>query len=37
MTAALDRWIAAHPPVRSPEARESREDLVRLKSLGYLR
>jgi hypothetical protein len=37
MTAALDRWIAAHPPVRLPETQESREDRVRLKSLGYLR
>ncbi len=37
MSAALDRWIAAHPPVRSPETPESREDRARLQSLGYLR
>ncbi|MGZ5429897.1 MAG: sulfatase, partial [Thermoanaerobaculia bacterium] len=37
MTAMLDRWIAAHPPVRSPETPESREDRTRLRTLGYLR
>ena len=37
MNALLDRWIAAHPPVRSPETPESREDRARLRSLGYLR
>lgn len=37
MTATLDRWIAAHPPVRSPETPESREDRMRLRALGYLR
>ncbi|MFI5120446.1 MAG: sulfatase-like hydrolase/transferase [Thermoanaerobaculia bacterium] len=36
LTATLDRWIAAHPPVRSPETPESREDRARLRSLGYL-
>jgi arylsulfatase A-like enzyme len=36
MTATLDRWIAAHPPVRSPETPESREDRTRLRALGYL-
>jgi arylsulfatase A-like enzyme len=38
--ARLDAWIAAHPPVRSgeaPESRESREDRARLRALGYLR
>ncbi len=33
----LDRWIAAHPPQRAPETRESREDRARLRALGYLR
>ncbi|MEO8587229.1 MAG: sulfatase [Acidobacteriota bacterium] len=37
MTAALDRWIAAHPPLRAPETRESLEDRARLRALGYLR
>ncbi len=37
LTAMLDRWIAAHPPVRSPETPESREDRTRLRTLGYLR
>jgi arylsulfatase A-like enzyme len=37
LTELLDRWIAAHPPVRSPEARESVEDRARLRALGYLR
>ena len=37
MAAMLDRWIAAHPPVRSPETPESREDRARLRALGYLR
>jgi arylsulfatase A-like enzyme len=37
MNATLDRWIAAHPPVRSPETPETREDRARLRSLGYLR
>ena len=37
LTASLDGWIAAHPPVRSPETRESREDRARLRALGYLR
>jgi len=36
-SARLDRWIASHPPVRSPETRESREDRARLRALGYLR
>jgi arylsulfatase A-like enzyme len=37
MTAMLGRWIAAHPAVRSLETPESREDRMRLRSLGYLR
>ncbi len=37
LAALLDRWVAAHPPVSSPETRESREDRARLRSLGYLR
>jgi arylsulfatase A-like enzyme len=37
LSAVLDRWIAAHPPVPTPETRESREDRARLRSLGYLR
>ena len=37
MNAALDEWIAAHPPVESPEIPESREDRARLRALGYLR
>jgi arylsulfatase A-like enzyme len=37
MTAMLDRWIAAHPPVTAPDTPERREDLERLRSLGYLR
>ena len=37
MSARLDRWIAAHPPRRAPETRESREDRARLRALGYLR
>ena len=36
-SARLDRWIAAHPPLKSPETRESREDRARLRALGYLR
>ena len=36
MAALLDGWTAAHPPVRSPETRESREDRARLRALGYL-
>lgn len=36
MSATLDRWIAGHPPVRSPEAPESREGRARLRALGYL-
>ncbi len=37
LAAGLDRWIAAHPPLRAPETFESREDRERLRSLGYLR
>jgi arylsulfatase A-like enzyme len=37
MTAMLNRWIAAHPAVRSLETPESREDRARLRALGYLR
>lgn len=37
MNAALDQWVAAHPPVESPETPESREDRARLRALGYLR
>ena len=37
MASALDRWIAAHPPVRAPETPESRENRTRLRALGYLR
>ena len=37
LSARLDGWIAAHPPLRSPETRESREDRARLRALGYLR
>lgn len=35
-SARLDRWVAAHPPLRAPETRETREDRARLRSLGYL-
>jgi hypothetical protein len=37
MNTTLDQWIAAHPPVESPEMPESREDRARLRALGYLR
>jgi arylsulfatase A-like enzyme len=37
MTVMLDRWIVAHPAVRSPETLESPEGRARLRSLGYLR
>ena len=36
LSAVLDRWVAAHPPVPTPETRESREDRARLRALGYL-
>jgi arylsulfatase A-like enzyme len=37
MSAALDRWVAEHPPVASPETPEDREARARLRALGYLR